>query len=862
MAGCGRKSEQTESLFEARTKTAPCVPKLREDIKEWASGKNRYKGVTDTTRILLEYWFHTDHILPDRKIFRYYDCQREAVETLVYLYEVAGAPKQKDLLEKYAVNFGAPLRLLQYDDFPRYCIKMATGSGKTVVMSLVVAWQFFNAIAEGRDDYAKTFLIIAPNVIVFERLRTDFAEGTCWRKYPVVPKELEIFKSEFEFYVRGDSERAGSAGALYLTNIQQFYERPNRKETAEPDPITGVLGEKPPAQMFSISDFDERIIQRGEPCMVINDEAHHTHDEKLQWNEFIRRLNESLPTPLIGDLDFTATPRYQKGELFTWTVYDYPLKQAILDGIVKRPLKGIAKGFVEAKTTDVCKKYEPYFIAAVERWREYHKQLAKLKKKPILFIMMNSTAEADEVGKWLRRKYQGHFAGDKTLVIHTDRSGEISKRQVEEARKSAKEVDQGTSPINAIVSVLMLREGWDVKNVVVVLGLRPYTSKANILPEQTIGRGLRLMFGGKSVVSYKERVDVLGNDAFLKFVEDLEKEEDMAFETFDLGEKPYILTIEVDPEKMDKDIILPDITPLLTRKKSIIAEIAELDVSHMALSEPFPVGVEDSEDLKTFLYEGYDIITLEKLFEKKYEIPEPQNPEEVIAHYAERIAKDIKLPSMFSAIAKKVYEYLKNVFFGRSVDLNDAKYLKAISRNAAQHVIVSQFARALRPIVIEEKEPQLISYGLKLSNTEPFPHSEPTYDSSKCIFTLVPCANEFEKSVARFFDKAEDVERFSSLPQAIGFMIAYTDSMNNIRHYRPDFIVVRKGNEEHFLVETKGREDIDVQFKDEAAIRWCQAATDLTGIQWNFIKILQKDFEQVEARTFDDLRIIWQIPNE
>ena len=171
-------------------KTAPCVPAIRKAVGEWRDGN--YKGVTDTTRTLLNYWFKTDHRLPGALFFRYHDSQREAIETLVYLYEVVGVHRHKELLEKYAPNIPG-LRLLQYDDFPRYCIKMATGSGKTKVMALAVAWQYFNAVAESRDDYAKAALIIAPNVIVFERLRTDFEGGRIFRTDPVIPPDLQIF---------------------------------------------------------------------------------------------------------------------------------------------------------------------------------------------------------------------------------------------------------------------------------------------------------------------------------------------------------------------------------------------------------------------------------------------------------------------------------------------------------------------------------------------------------------------------------------------------------------------------------------------------------------------------------------------
>jgi restriction endonuclease len=113
------------------------------------------------------------------------------------------------------------------------------------------------------------------------------------------------------------------------------------------------------------------------------------------------------------------------------------------------------------------------------------------------------------------------------LIIHTDKSGEVSKKDLNIARKASREVDDESSPINCIVSVIMLREGWDVQSVTVIVGLRPYTSKANILPEQTVGRGLRLMFRGAA--GYIERVDVIGNKTFIEFVEQLEREEVQRF---------------------------------------------------------------------------------------------------------------------------------------------------------------------------------------------------------------------------------------------------------------------------------------------------------------------------------------------
>ena len=106
-------------LLELALKTAPCVPAIRQAVRDWVAGG--YQGATQTTSTLLNYWFRTDHRLPNGDKFQYYHFQREAIETLVYLYEVAQVRRHKDLLEAYAQAppGGQQLRLLQYDDYPR-----------------------------------------------------------------------------------------------------------------------------------------------------------------------------------------------------------------------------------------------------------------------------------------------------------------------------------------------------------------------------------------------------------------------------------------------------------------------------------------------------------------------------------------------------------------------------------------------------------------------------------------------------------------------------------------------------------------------------------------------------------------------
>lgn len=196
--------------------------------------------------------------------------------------------------------------------------------------------------------------------------------------------------------------------------------------------------------------------------------------------------------------------------------------------------------------------------------------------------------------------------------------------------------------------------------------------ECNILLEQTLGLGLHILF--RDLGGYQERVDIIGNKAFLDFVEDWDKLEDLKLETFQIGkDKLKIITIQpVLPEKADKDIGIPEISPLLGRKKSLADEISAIDVRAFKTAV-LPFKGKEIEDAKSFIYEGRDILTDEKLLEREYAIPPAQTPEEVIGYYARRIAQNIKLPSQFHAVAPKVREFFEHKAFGRTVDFNNLK---------------------------------------------------------------------------------------------------------------------------------------------------------------------------------------------
>ncbi len=842
-------ADKTDNLLDAtsKLKTAPCIPALREAVRAWRVGG--YEGTTDTTRRLLSYWFQSDHRRPNGARFAYHPAQREAIETLIFVWESERVRSRAALFERYALDLDETPGSLT-DAFARYAIKMATGSGKTKVIALAVAWQFLNAQRESgaAKDYARTFLLLAPNVIVHERLRTDFASGRIFEADPVVPRDLRMLW-DFDCVLRGDGAKAHAEGTLFVTNIQQFYER-GQEASTEPGPMAAVLGPRSmSASKLEVADFRERIGLRSGPLMVLNDEAHHTHAEDGEWTRVVRTLHGR--TPLNLQVDLSATPRYPNGALFPWTIFDYPLKQALLDGVVKRPMRGVLD-VQEVKSERASIRYEGYLVAAVERWKEYVEQLSPLRKKPLLFVMLSSTSEADDVADWLRRTYPHELGAPHVLVIHTNAAGEVNKADIEKARALARTVDEETNDIRAIVSVLMLREGWDVQNVTVVVGLRPFTARANILPEQAIGRGLRLMFRGQPAAGYQERVDIIGNDKFLELVDDLEELEGIRFDAFEADkDRVQIDTVGPTPDRAEFDIAIPVLSFALVRKKGLSEAIAALDVRRLDLPPGFSIRIE-SDDPATFTYEGFDAATDREEIERRYAVPRARTAQEVIGYYARRIGDDLKLPSQFATLAPKVREFFEHRFFGEPVDLDNPRVVRFMASAAARHLTVGAFARAFRAVAAASAEPRVVAQARRLSECPPFPWSQWLVDTGRTVFNLVACDNEYERTFARFLESAEGVKAFAKLPLRFGFAVEYLDEKGSLRLYYPDW-VVRAADGRSYLLETTRQVASDVAAKDRAARLWCENATTVAGQEWRYMRVEQSEFERLAPAQFSDL---------
>ena len=830
-----------------RDSRAALVPTIRQAVHAWRG--LGYEGATATSKRLLSHWFESDHLTKDGEEWLYYYCQREAIETLIYLYEVVRARSLYDLAKHFDTQRRVSVSPAD-DRWARYVCKMATGSGKTKVMSLALTWSYFNARFEAgqRGDYTQTFALIAPNVIVYQRLLEDFRGGGIFRQDPLIPPEWE---SDWQFTVvtRDDPIISSTPGTLYLTNIHQLYEsRGSARGGQEPQEMTAVLGGPRPGALEGTGvGLRERMLSHGE-LMVLNDEGHHLHTDELEWVQVIQRMDADLRSRtgagLRAQFDFTATPKHNDGALFNEIVVDYPIAQAVEDGIVKRPIFGELSGVIEYTAENAADRHRDKLHAGIEKWREQRDVLKPVERNPLLFVMTENTKAADEVGDWL--KMQPGFTQESVLVIHTNQKGEVSEaasrqKELEILREAARRVDEPDNPYRAIVSVLMLREGWDVRNVTTIVPLRAYSATSQILPEQTLGRGLRRMWP-VATGDVREEVIVIEHEAFREFW-DRELEEE-GLEPARVPVKvvhPSIQTVLVDKSKLECDIEIPRLTPALTVAAPDLDGIDpfRLPVHHLDL----PLGGQIGEQPLGYL--GRDMLTREVVDEAEFERDFPADPAGYLNVLARLVLRECRLANLsdgFAKLAPPMKRYIEGVMFGGQAGMDDARVMMRLNRSDAKSLLFEVFVAAIRHLSIVEREAQPTGEWIRASETEPYPTTRTVVSAKRTVFNLVPCDSTLEERVARWMDTtASDVLTFAKNEPAVRFEIPYVSAGGGLRYYRPDFVV--RTPEAMYVVETKGLETLEVPRKDQRMARWCQDATALTGHDWRYVKVTEAQFD-------------------
>ena len=817
---------------------------IRKAIFTWR--QQSYPGVTATTKRLLQFWFDEDHIV-EREPFEFWFCQREAVESLIYVYEVL----KKRIFIDLAREFGkGPIVGYDpsYDQYPLYAFKMATASGKTFVMALIITWAYFNHQRENTDNYASKFLLISPNVIVYERLKKDFAGGKIFKSLPFIPPEwVEDF--DLKVILREDPIGTIPEDVLFLTNIQQLEERRYKQEEETAQYISEKLAlEYVARQRLTETNRIREVLTFCPNVMILKDEAHHIYNVERAWKKILLELHKNLETSagkgINMELDFSATPKTETGAYFPWIIDDFTLKEAIEMDIVKRPLKGTVRRARETASDKAHERYMAWIDAGVRRWREYKTKLSKVGRKPILFFMCEDTTAADDVYDYL----QGSVPElkDKTLLIHTKLNGDIVQEDLDKAREAARKIDDPDTKYDAIVSVMMLNEGWDVRNVTVTVGLRSYTSKRKVLPEQVIGRGLRKMFIDE-IADPKTSVNILeviGPPALTEILDKLEVEEGIKIAEFDTSTPVNMTTIFVDETKLDRDMEIPVLSPRV--------RICYPSYEQLQLDSVSPGNMELEDKVLKTKYIAQDMLTNVVVVEREWNLPVPQDTRSVIAYYTQKVLKELHLPTTtnFPLFYPLVKDYVEHKLFTEEVFLDDPRVLYAVSEPQTEELILNAFTKSFRELTFKEEEPKQ-EKAIHLKDTNPFVWTRAVYSANKCIFNYVPCANDLEVEFAKFLDRVEDVEAFTK-NEKLGFFMEYISSEGGLKNYRPDFIA-RTTNGRFYVLETKGEVDINVPRKDERATTWCNDASEITEQDWHYARINQQLFQAHRYDTLDKL---------
>jgi type III restriction enzyme len=851
----------------------PLVPELRTQVKAWRDKK--YAGATDTSRSLLDWWFAAPHLLHfgQESIqnvldveFEYYFAQREAIETLIYLVDIVGAKDKYDMLR---LDRSGRLSASLFDEtWRRYVFKLATGAGKTKVLSLALAWSFFHKLYEPESTLARNFLVIAPNIIVLDRIYRDFQGLRIFFNDPVLPYngfEGRNWRDDFQLtlHLQDDVRVTRKTGNIFLTNIHRVYSGDDVPPSADDEnTMDYFLGPRPTGATTESKVDLGTIVRDIDELAVLNDEAHHIHDNRLAWFKSIEDIHNRLVqkgTALAFQVDVTATPKHNNGAIFVQTVADYPLVEAIWQNVVKHPVLPDAASrskLQEKQSAKFTEKYADYLDLGVIEWRKGYEQHEKVGKKAILFVMTDDTKNCDDVAAYLEGTYP-ELKGA-VLTIHTKNNGEISeassgkaKEELEALRKQANEIDSFESPYKAIVSVLMLKEGWDVRNVTTIVGLRAYAAKSNILPEQTLGRGLRKMYPGL----IEEWVSVVGTDAFMDFVESI-KAEGVVLERKPMGkgtEPKAPLVVEVDQENEaknleDLDIEVPIMTPRVYREYK---NLADLDAGKLGHNKIVYQEFSETEQREIVFKDITDGRITHTTILDTAGIADYRS---VLGYFASTIMKDLKLVSGYDVLYGKVKEFVQEHLFGEAVDLEAANTLRNLSEPAATRTIIESIKKGINALTVQDKGDAEIRDYIKLRQTRPFVAKEQGYlVPKKSVFNRIIGDSAFELKFASFLENCEDVVSYGKNYLAVPFRLDYVNAAGEISNYHPDFFVKLAGGEV-FVVETKGREDVHDARKVERLRQWCE---DVNRAQqrakYDFVYVDEDGFNRYAPKTFQQL---------
>ncbi|MFY9342106.1 MAG: S24 family peptidase [Planctomycetota bacterium] len=950
------------------------------------------RTLTATSRALLLHWFRQEpHLLgkaPTAVAFKYWPHQRRLVESFVYLYEVRGIRRTEQIYALAGVASLGP----QHDPWAKLGGQLATGSGKTKMMGLLIAWAYLNAVREPGSGlgFGRHSVLIAPGLFVRDRLLHDFAPGSgkpsVFFADPVIPPEFEV-DWNLKVYSPATCPRTldPDDGALVVTNYHQLLRttdeaalasnRQHRQldllfEAGEPQRLEAV--ESPLIERFA----------RSRGLLILNDEAHHVWDEtghakfeqkakekakvacdddaetEMAWIRCIRRLNGSEHqagrVALQADLSATlfeeqgtkqkgGKTEFRQADLFRHTAVHYGLAEAITDGIVKKPIleKVVAKNkktgeplpLVNDAGINAWEKYSHLLTAGIERWKKVRTQLADEgdPRKPILFLLCSDRTEAREIANFLTYgKPVADDLGDleptgypdpltkvplfvekgadgkvrSTVVeIHIGQKEESNEAEWEKVRAAVNAIDADEvpdpehrvdesgrplmmpNPFNVVVSVMMLKEGWDVRNVKVIVPLRPCDSRT--LTEQTLGRGLRKMHapvldddGGAEM--RQEDLFVIEHPSFetvLAHIQDIIEEKT----SDEIEHSRDYVAIQQKPDaqaRVAADVRLARFEGLIQiphdwRQNFDAARVAPL-VPKMAWLEEI-----SETEIRTFLKRA-----LEHDEEQGQVFDMPANPsyrdfDHVLeVAYALPMLRDMRASYQHKTAVKEIVrEFLERKTFAlpAGIPLSFAAVsetgdeAKIALGNLARSEVIERVRTVLKPplhaaLSAERPSAQAVISERKASELSNYQAlRRHLLDATrKSSFAAAAVENGDELRVAALLESAPDVVGWIyNHRSGVGYFIEYPWQSRTARYF-PDFVVrVKFGVVWHnVIIEVKGRLDDRDKQKARRGEHWCEMLSEYDKEPWHYVLLIENrelgrtDIEWWEQRSSREIGFV------
>lgn len=890
--------------------------------------------VTPVTRDLLKFWF--SNTFTDVRKFNFHPGQRQAILNAIYVHEILRVKNTFDMYTVVDEDILAEMGIGEISankyKHPKYCMKMATGTGKTWVMHAMMLWQYLNAKYEEElsGNFSKNFLMVAPGLIVYDRLLDAYLgkeadDGTREFETSDFYKFQDLFIPDsykhtvFSFIqnsvVRKDEigRKITGDGMIAITNWHLLSGVEDETDV-DSDPFSStsaivkdLLPIAPGVTAgHTLESLDNKYFRGSEldylaklpNIVVMNDEAHHIHENKtagqvseVEWQKSLEEIAKNKGVHFI-QIDFSATPYNVTGSgqkrtkhYFPHIIVDFDLKTAIQSGLVKTIVLDKRKEIASLELAELDYKAEregntPIALsegqkimlrAGISKLRILEKQFAEFTKNdpqlkyPKMLIVCEDTKVSPLVVDYLIN-YEG-LSQEDVIQIDSDKKGSIPPAEWQVTKRKLFSVDSNAKP-KVVVSVLMLREGFDVNNICVIVPLR--SSQAPILLEQIVGRGLRLMWRGEDYDEIKQEnrerllvkkqepsnyfdiLSIVEHPAFIEFYDDLLKD-GLVGEASEMGTDRGsvlgdIVDLELKDDYKDYDMYFPIIV------KDQEEELIDTDIS---IDNMQPFTGYSLEQLKAFTGRVSNTFTSQEITVGttfgNYKVDEAVFNAKSYNEFITRIIG--ALSSSFEKTGIRKFErfpfmQINSARLAATIDI----YIRTKLFNSAFDPMVDNNWRVLliNSLIVEHIIKELskgiyeMQNHVSVTDAIVFKHYFSEKGSikarqnfcipvAKSIYPMLPYPSNkgiFEKDFTAFCDCDSEVERFIKIKENYHDFasISYIRKDGMISRYFADFMVKIKNN--IYLVETKADKDTDnsnVVSKKRSALEWIKRTNSLNA---------------------------------